>query len=327
MPSLLLHRWVAAGLAALLIGSIAHAQQITYPDRPIRLVVPYAPGGVGDFLGRTIGSKLTLAWGQQLLLENRPGAAGNIGTALVARAPADGHTLLLTADIQMTVNPHLFKQLPYNPDSDFASVVMVAFVELILTAHPSVPAADPRQLIAYAKANPGKLNYGSAGIGSPHHLSMELLQHAAGIKLVHVPYKGSGQIIPDLISGQVQLASMGLPPTLPHVRGGKLRALGIFSAGRLAAVPDVPTIAESGFPEVVAESMWSVYAPAATPSEIVNKLNAEIDRILHAPDVAASLRVQDIRQGGGSPGRLTEWIRAERLKWGRVIAAAGIKPE
>lgn len=325
--SALITPWILAGLAALLFASTGHAQPNPYPDKPIRIIVPYAPGGVGDLFGRTIGNKLNSAWGQQVLLENRPGAAGNIGTALVAKAPADGYTLLLTADIQMTVNPHLFKQLPYNPDSDFAPVVIVAFVELVLAVHPSVPARDLRQLIAYAKANPGKLNYGSAGIGSPHHLTTELLKHAAGIDLVHVPYKGSGQIIPDLIAGQVQMASMGLPPTLPHLRSGKLRAMALYSASRLSALPEVPTVAESGFPEVVADSMWSFHAPAGTPPEIVGKLNAEINRILRMPEVEALLRAQDIRAGGGSPAQLAERHRADRLKWGRVIAEAGIKPE
>lgn len=283
-------------------------------------------GGAGDFFGRTIGNKLTSAWGQQVLIENRPGAGGNIGATAAAKAPADGYTLLLLAEV-LTVNPHLYKQLPYNPDADFAPVILVAFVELMLAVHPSVPAVDLAQLIAYAKANPGKLNYGSAGIGTPHHLSMELFRHAARLDLVHVPYKGSGQIIPDLLAGQVQMASMGVPPTLPHVRGGKLRAMAVFSASRLAAIPEVPTVAESGFPDVAAHSMWCLLAPAGTPPEIVGKLNAEVDKILRMPDVEAAFRAQAIRPGGGSPGELAERIGAERLKWGRVIAEAGIKPE
>ncbi len=316
---------IFATLAAVLaLAGSAFAQ--SYPNRPIRVVIPYAAGGSADVVGRTLGAKLTEAWGQQVIIDNRAGAGGNIGTEFVARSPADGYTLLLGTDIQMGINPHLYKTLPFNPDKDFAHVILGAFIEFVLAVHPSIPGTTLPELIAHLKANPGKYSYASSGIGSTHHLSMEWLKNVAGVDVVHVPYKGSGQILPDLISGQVQLAYTGIPQTMPHVRTGKLKAIAIGSAKRLDAAPGVPTIAET-YPGVETNASWDYFAPAGTPRDIVMKLNSELNRILQMPDVRERLISQGLIPIGGTPEQLAARMKADYEKWGAVVRKIGLKAE
>ena len=314
----------AAALLAFALPQILPAQ--TYPNKPIRVVIPYPAGGSADIVGRTIGAKLTEAWGQQILIDNKPGAGGNIGTEFVAKSAPDGYSLLLATDIQMAINPHVYKSLPFNPDRDFAFVAQAAFIEFVLSVHPSIPANNLTELIAHLKAHPGKYSYASSGYGSTHHLSMELLKSMTGIDMVHVPYKGSGQMLPDLISGQVQLAFTGIPQTMPHVRSGKLKAIALGSAKRLDAAPGVPTIAET-LPGFEANASWNYFAPAGTPREIVMKLNAEINRILNLDNVSERLVSQGLIPIGGTPERLAERMKSDYVKWGKVVKDIGLKVE
>ena len=310
--------------AAIVACTVVQAQ--TYPNKPIRVIIPYAAGGTADVVGRAIGVKLTEAWGQQILIDNRAGGGGNIGTDQVARSSADGYTLLLATDIQMAINPHLFKQLPFNPDKDFAPVIQAAFVEFMLTVHPSIQANTLPELVAFLKTHPGKYSYASAGLGSTHHLSMEWLKSVAKFDVVHVPYKGSGQILPDLISGQVQLAYTGIAPAMPYVKAGRLKVIAIGAANRLDAVPGVPTIAEY-YPGIETNASWNFFAPAGTPREIVLKLNTEINRILLIPEVRERLILQGLTPVGGSPEHLAARMKSDYIKWGKVIQEIGLKSE
>lgn len=302
------------------------AQAQSYPNKPIRVIIPYAAGGTADGVARGIGARLTEAWGQQVLVDNRPGGGGNIGSEQVARSQPDGYTLLLATDIQMAINPHLFKQMPFNPDRDFAAVIQAAFVEFVLTVHPSIPANTLPELVAFLKANPGKYSYASAGLGSTHHLSMEWLKSVAGFDVVHVPYKGSGQILPDLISGQVQLAYSGIPPAMPFVKVGKLKAIAIGAANRIEAAPGVPTIAEY-YPGIETNASWNFFAPAGTPRDVVARLNTEINRILSIPEVRERLISQGLVPVGGTPEHLAARMKSDYVKWGKVIRQIGLKPE
>ena len=313
-------------VAAAAIVACTAVQAQTYPNKPIRVIIPYAAGGTADVVGRAIGVKLTEAWGQQILIDNRAGGGGNIGTDQVARSSADGYTLLLATDIQMAINPHLFKQLPFNPDKDFAPVIQAAFVEFMLTVHPSIQANTLPELVAFLKTNPGKYSYASAGLGSTHHLSMEWLKSVAKFDVVHVPYKGSGQILPDLISGQVQLAYTGIAPAMPYVKAGRLKVIAIGAANRLDAVPGVPTIAEY-YPGIETNASWNFFAPAGTPREIVLKLNTEINRILLIPEVRERLILQGLTPVGGSPEHLAARMKSDYIKWGKVIQEIGLKSE
>ena len=314
----------AAALLAFALPQMLLAQ--TYPNKPIRVVIPYPAGGSADVVARTVGAKLTEAWGQQILVDNKPGAGGNIATEFVAKSAPDGYTLLLATDIQMGINPHIYKALPYNPDRDFAFVVQAAFIEFVLSVHPSIPANNLTELIAHLKAHPGKYSYASSGYGSTHHLSMELLKSMAGIDMVHVPYKGSGQMLPDLISGQVQLSYTGIPQTMPHVKSGKLKAIALGSAKRLDAAPGVPVIAET-LPGFEANASWNYFAPAGTPREIVMRLNAEINRILNLDDIRGRLISQGLIPIGGTPEGLAERMKSDYVKWGKVVKDIGLKVE
>ena len=313
-------------VASLAFTTSAFGQSPTYPIKPVRVVVPYAPGGSGDVVARTVGIKLTEAWGQQFLIDNKPGASGNIGTDFVAKAPADGYTLLLGTDIQMAINPHIYKALPFVPNRDFAPVVLGAFIEFVIAASPALPVTNLAELVAYAKRNPGKLSYASSGVGSTHHLSMEWLKSVAGIDMVHVPYKGSGQIMPDLISNQVQLAYTGIAQTMPHVKAGKLKAIAIGAARRLDAAPGVPTIAET-YPGIETNASWNFFAPAGTPRDVIAKLNAQINQVLITPDVSERLIGQGLFPIGGTPEQLSARMNADYEKWGKVVRQVGLKED
>ena len=304
--------------------SIAYAQ--TYPNRPIRLVVPFAAGGSGDLLGRTVGAKLAEAWGQQILIDNRPGAAGTIGATAVARAQADGYTFLFAEGSSMSIAPHIQKPLPFDPERDFDPVIQIARIELVLTVHPSVPATNLNELIALLKSNPGKMSYASAGIGSIHHLSMEWLKKLAGVDIVHVPYKGSGQILPDVISGQVPITYTGFAQTIPYIRAGQLKAIALGGPQRLATAPGVAPIAET-FAGFNGTTSWSLVAPAGTPREIILKLNAEINRILSIPEVYERLISQELVPVGGSPEQLGSRMKSDYVMWGKIIQQIGLKAE
>jgi len=298
-----------------------------YPIKPIRFVVPYAPGGNTDILARLLSQKLSEAWGQQVIIDNRPGAAGTVGAELVARAPADGYTLIMGSFGNIIVANSLYKNLKYDPFRDFASIALVSLPPGILVENPAVPAQNVRELIAYAKSNPGRLNYGSPGSGAWNHLFFELFNASAGISIVHVPYKGIAPAVVDLLGGQVQLAISAFPTALPHIRSGKLRALAVTSAKRSGLMTDVPTVAESGLAGYEAAGWFGVLAPAGTPPAVVAKLNAEINRILELPEVKASLASDGAEPAGGTPAQMTESARAASAKWSKLIRELNLRTE
>jgi tripartite-type tricarboxylate transporter receptor subunit TctC len=311
-----------AGVAA--AGS-ALGQAPTYPTRPIRIVVPFPPGGATDILARDVAQKLTDAWGQAVIVDNRPGAGGNIGSELVAKAAPDGYTLEMGTVGTHAINASLYAKMPYDHVKDFAPVILVASVPNVLEVNPALPVNSVAELIAYAKANPGKLNFASSGNGTSIHLSGELFKVMAGVQMTHVPYKGSAPALQDLIAGQVQLMFDNLPPSLPQIKAGKLRALAVTSAARASALPDVPTVAEAGLPGFEASSWFGVLAPAGTPPAIVAKLNAEIARWLATPEAKEKLAKQGADAAGGSPEDFAKHIAAETAKWAKVVKESGAK--
>jgi len=318
--------WWTLGTLVVAFGvTVAVAQD--YPGKPIRFVVPYAPGGNTDILSRLIGQKLTEAWGQQVIIDNRPGAAGTIGAELVARAPADGYTIIMGSFGNIIVANSLYKHLKYDPLKDFAPVVLVSLPPGVLVANPAVPAKNVKELIAYAKSNPGKLNYGSPGTGAWNHLFFELFNASAGITITHIPYKGIAPAVVDLLGGQVQLAMSAFPTALPHFKTGKLRALAVTSARRSKLLPDVPTIAESGLPGYEAAGWFGVLIPAGTPKMVVAKLNREINRILGLPEVKASLAADGAEPAGGTPEQMAESTRAGIAKWSKLIRELNLRSE
>ena len=317
---------LAASVAALAITfSFAGAQP--YPSKAIRMVVPFPPGGPNDILGRLIAQRLTAQVGQQVVIDNRGGAGGIIGAELAARAVADGYTLLFGGTAPLSINPWLHKQLPYDPIKDFAAVSLVGTAPSLLVTHPNVPVKTVRDLIALAKAKPGQLNFASAGIGTPPHLAGELFKSMAGVDMVHVPYKGGGPALTDLLAGQVGIYFSGISSALPFVKEGKLHGIAMTSAKRSAVMPEMPTIAESGLPGYEVGNWYAIVAPAATPQPIVARLNTEINKTLALPDVKQRFLDFAADPAGSTPGDLSAYIRSEIAKWGKVIKIAGIKPE
>jgi tripartite-type tricarboxylate transporter receptor subunit TctC len=311
----------------ILFAFTATAMAQSYPNRPIRFVVPFAPGGSTDTLARTIGQKLTDALQQQVVVDNRSGANGNIGMEIVAHAAPDGYTILLGYIANLGIGPGLYAKLPFDPVGDYAPITQLASSPNILAVHPSLPVKSLRELIAYAKTNPKKLNFASSGVGSIGHLTGELLNRSAGVDMVHVPYKGSGQAVIDLLGGQVQMMFSGMSSVMQHIKAGKLRALAVTGAQRSPAVPDVPTIAESGFPGFEATAWYGVLAAARTPKPIVNRLHGEIVRALALPEVKERLNNVGFELVGGTPDEFAVFIKSEIAKWTRVVRDAHISAE
>jgi tripartite-type tricarboxylate transporter receptor subunit TctC len=318
-------RFVVALLALLACALPAHAQQ-AYPSKPIRIVVPYPPGGFNDILGRTLAAKFQEAWGQPAIVDNKPGANTVIGTDAVAKAAPDGHTLLVVA-FPFAVTPSLIKNLPYDTLRDFAPVALCAQSPNILVANPELPVKSVADLIALAKAKPDGLSYASTGNGSSNHISMELFKSLAGVKLVHVPYKGSAPAVVDLLSGQVQVMFDNAPNVMPQVRAGKLRALAQSGATRSPVAPDLPTVAEAGVPGYEVTVWFGLVAPAGTPREIVSKLNAEVLKILALPDVRERFLALGVEPAGSTPEEFARYIRVQMDKWAKVVRDAGVKAE
>ena len=310
-------------LTAMLITASATPAQ-TYQIRPIRWVVTYPPGGPTDVVARAIGAKLTEAWGQQIVIYNRAGAGGVIGTDIAAKAGPDGYTLLFGTSAGLTINPALNSKLPYDAVKDFAPVSLLVLNPQILVVHPAVPVNSVKELIALAKARPGQLNYASVGLGSPNHMGMELLKALTGIDIVHVPYKGTGPAITDLLGGQVQVMFNSMPSVIPLVASGKLKGLAVGSVQRSPAVPDIPTVAESGVPgyEIL---IWNgLVTHAATPPAIVARLHRELARILGAPELVTLLASDGSRPFVESPAAFGAFLKKEIEKWARVVREARI---
>ena len=298
-----------------------------YPARPIRLIVPYTPGGGADIVGRLTAKKLSEALGATVVVDNRPGAGGNLGTDLAAKAVPDGYTLLLGNVGPIAINPSLYARLPYDPIKDFAPVSLLAVYPNLLVVNLSLPATSVSELVAYAKAHPRQIAYGSAGIGSSTHLAAELLHSMAKIDIVHVPYKGGAQALVDLMGGHIQLYFSGILGALPHVKSGKLRALAVTGAKRSNGAPELPTVAESGYPGYEASNWQGLLVPAAAQSSIVGRLNREIVRSFRDPDVRENLAAQGGDAETGSPEAFTSYMRAEITKWSRVIKESGARAE
>ena len=315
----------AIGVVLICAAACAHAQ--TYPTKPIRLIVPFAPAGGTDLVARTVQVKLTETLGQPVVIDNRPGAAGSVGTDIAAKAPPDGHTLLLCSAGPLAINPSLYAKLPYDPARDLAPVTLVTVMPFVLVTHPSLPVKSVKDLIALAKARPGQLNYGTPGNGSTTHLANELLKSMTGIDMTHVPYKGVALAATDLISGQVQVMSGDLSTLLPHVKSGRMRAIATTAAKRSSLLPDLPTVAESGVPGYDASGWFGVCVPAATPRPIVDRLNASIVKGVQSPDSRERLGALGGEVAAGTPEQFAAHIRTEAAKWGKVIRTIGLKPD
>ena len=309
----------------LLLAGPTHAQTTPYPTRPVKFIVPITPGGSNDVVARVIAQKLTEQWGQAVTVDNRPGAGMNLGAELVAKSPPDGYTWLLGANNIFVTNPHVGKT-PFDVFKDFTPISQVALVPFVLVVHPSVPAKNVAELVAYAKANPDKLNYGSSGNGSPQQLASEMLNHAAGIQMQHVPYKGAVPAITDLLGGRIQVFIGAVNSLLPHIKEGKLRLIAGAGGKRFAAFPDVPAIAET-VPGVALDVWLGVFMPAGVPKDVVARVNADIARVLQLPDVKANLSGQGIEPAPSSPEALAATIKDDYARWGKVIREANIKAD
>ncbi len=304
----------------------AHAQG-AYPSRPIRFIAPFPPGGSSDVLCRLLGQKLSESLGQPVAVENRPGAGANIGHEFAAKQPPDGYTILISSSSTLATNPHLYKRLGFDPVGDFSPISMVASAGQVLVVHPSVPAASVKELIALAKAQPGKLNFGSGGKGIQSHISGEMFKAAAGIDIVHIPYKGTVQAVSDLVAGQVQLVFADMVPAMPHIKAGRVRPLAVTTESRSPVLPDVPTMIESGVPGYRAGVWWAVMAPKGTPEAIVNRLNAELGRIVGLADVQEKYANLGVSTEHSTPQYVTEKIRTDTVEVAKVLKAAGVEPE
>jgi len=304
----------------------AHVSAQGFPARTVRIVVPFAAGGATDVIARVIGQRLGESLGQQVIVDNRAGGSAMIGSELVARAQPDGHTLLMTANPH-AVNPVLHAKMPFDPMRDFAPVTLAGLQPLILVVHPSLPARTVKQFIALARANPGKLAYGTSGTAGPQHLAGEMFKVMTGTDLVHVPYKGAAPATADLIAGQVQLAFGGTTNVLPHVKTGRLRALATATLTRTRFAPELPTLDESGLPGFESVAWLGLLAPAGTPREIVSRLHSEVAKALRAPDTQEKLLAQGIEGVGNNPAEFTTFLQQEIAKWSKVVQQAGIKAE
>lgn len=328
MKPLLPH--LAVVLAAGGMSVAAHAQPVSsgaaYPTKPIRFVVPFPPGGTTEIQARRLAEMLRQRVGQPVVIDNRPGANGSIGMAIVAKAPADGYTIILANVGNWAVHPHLYK-LDYNVVKDFAPIIQVATSPGLVVVHPGVPAKSVQDLVALARQKPGQLNYGSNGAGGFSHLAGELFASMTKVRLTHVPYKGAGPVLTDLMGGHIQLSFNSVVPMLPHVKSGKLRALAATGATRISLLPDLPTVAEAGIPGYEAATWSAMAAPAGTPRPIVQRLNKELAAILQSPEMVESARVEGSTINGGTPEQFRDFLKTEHAKYGRLVKEAGIKVE
>jgi tripartite-type tricarboxylate transporter receptor subunit TctC len=310
-------------LAGIAMTSGAEAQ--SYPAKPVKIIVPYPPGGTSDILARAVGQKLTEQWGQPVIVENKPGATGNIGADFVAKSPADGYTVLLADIGSLAIAPSVVTSLPFDPVKDFTPIVMVAYSPHLLVVHPSVPAKDAKELIALAKAKPDSLNFAVSGLGGANHLAGIDFEQRAKIKWAYIPYKGGSQALTDMVGGQAQVMFNGMLATYPFVKDGKLKALAISSAKRFPAVPDIPTVAESGMPGFETGSWQGIVAAAGTPPEIVKKMHATVMSILSTPDMKDRLDKAGAEVRAMSPEQFGAFIKAEKERWAKVVKESGAK--
>jgi len=316
---------VIASIAVILAAASGYAGAQSFPMRPVRLISPFPPGGFNDILSRLVGQKLTESWGQQVVVDNRPGANMIVGTNLAAKSPPDGHTMVMAA-IPHAINPGLYK-LPYDSVKDFTPIVMICFVPNLLVVHPSTPANTVKELIAYAKENPGKLSFGSVGSGSSSHMAGELLKVTAGIDMVHIPYKGAAPALTDLMAGRVQVYIGATTSVLPHVRTGRLRALGVTSTKRVSSLPEYPTVIESGVPGFDVSSWYGLLGPAGMSPALVGKISADVRRVSNTPDVRERLLKDGAETADNTSAEFAAAIRDDIQKWKQVVKVTGAKPD
>ena len=318
-------RCAALAFAVIFVHSCAFAQT-AWPDKPVKLIVPYAPGGTTDFAARQIAQKLTEQTGKSFFVENKVGASGLIGTDAVAKSPPDGTTFQIN-DTTYAMLPHLFKKLPWDHDKDMIAVTSIAQTPLVLVVSEKSPYKTVQDLVAFGKKNPGKLNYGSGGMGSSSHLGGELFKDAAKIDATHVPFKGAGEAMLNVVSGSVDFLVTAAPTAIPQVNGGKIRALAVTSPARIATLGNVPTTAEAGLKDFNATNWFGLAAPKGTPQPVIDKLHAEVKKALASPDLAKRFADQGAEPGGVSPAEFQLFVKTETERWGKVIRAAGVKPE
>jgi tripartite-type tricarboxylate transporter receptor subunit TctC len=309
---------------SMLFAISSGAQAQTYPNRAVRLIVPFAAGGSTDIIGRTVGQKLNEMWGQPVLVDNRPGGSTVIGTDAVAKAAPDGYTLLITP-APFTIVPSLIAKLPYDPARDFEPITLINTTPLVIVVHPGVPAKSIKELIALAKSRPGTLNYGSSGAGGSNHLAGELFNAMAGVKIVHIPYKGNAPALADLVGGHVDAVFNGLTSAMPLIKSGRLRALAVTSLARAGALPDMPTLDELGLKGFQAVAWNGLTAPARTPKEVIARLNADVIKVVRSAELAERLKAEGSDPVGNSPAQYAAFLRDEIAKWAKVIKQAGIK--
>ncbi|MEQ1935356.1 MAG: tripartite tricarboxylate transporter substrate binding protein [Fimbriimonadaceae bacterium] len=319
--------WLAFILLAGIIVAAGPVTAQSYPTKPIRLIVPFSPGGTTDLTARLLAQKLSDAWKQTVLVDNRPGASGMIGADLVAKSAPDGYTVLVSSTQEIAINQHVFSKMAYNPEKDFAAITLASVTPLILVVHPSLPVKSVKDLIALARARPAQLTFASPGTGSVQHLSGELLKVIEKIDMVHVPYKGAGQLMPDLIGGQVLMFFAGMPPAMPHVRTGKLRALTVSTTTRSPASPEVPTMIEAGVAGFDISNWFGVFVPTGTPKDVIIRLNSEMVRALKQPDVKDKLSSQGAEAVGNTPDELERFVRAETAKYSKLVKISGVRAE
>ena len=297
-----------------------------FPTRPVRFVVASSPGGALDVLARLVGPKLTEKWGQPVVVDNRAGAGGVIGTEIVANASPDGYNVLVIAQ-GFTANPFLYQKLPYRTPEDFAPITILAYGPNVLVVHPSVKAGSVKELVALVKQQPGKLNYATSGVGAASHLAIEMFKRMAGVEMVHIPYKGAGAATAAVVAGQVQLLFTSTGAAMPHIKSGRLRALGVTTAKRTPALPDVPTVAETGLAGFQVDGWYALVAPARTPKNVIERIYRDTSAVLKQPDIVARIEAVGLEPAGISPQEFGNYIRAELRKWGTLIREAGIKAE
>lgn len=316
-------------LCMLAMSGVAQAQDAAaaYPDRPVKVIVPFPPGGATDIVGREISDRLARALGQPFVVENRSGASGNIGMEAAARAPADGYTLVVGAPQTLTINPQLFKSNPFNPQKELDPIVVVATVPNVLIINPKLPVSTVKELIAYAKERPGKVNYGSSSIGGTPHLSSELFKSMTKTDIMHIPYRGSSPALTDLMGGQIDMMFDNLPASLPHIKSGRVKALAVTTRQRSDAAPELPTMEEAGVPGFESQGWFSLLAPAGTPRPILEKINAEVNKILATDSFKERLANVGAQPKGGSIADFRELLDTETRRWSKVIEFADIKVE
>ena len=317
--------WMPVALLAASALSLPLQAATAFPTKPIRIIVAYTPAGTTDILARALGQKMSETWGQPVIIDNRAGAAGNIGTEVAARATPDGHTLLMGTAGTHGINVSLYRKLSWHPVKDFAPVSLTAMVPNIMVVNNALPVKNVREFVAHVKANPGKLSYGSPGNGSTAHLSMELFKSMTGLNIVHIPYKGSAGVLTDVMGGQIAVTIDNMPPYIPQVKAGKIRALAVSTGKRSSAMPDLPTIAEAGVPGYEAGAWFGLLAPAGTPKAIVAQLSAESARILKLPDISKRISELGAEPVGSTPEQFAELIKTEIAKWAKVIKDANVE--